>query len=319
MTTAKVFIMNTSTNGTDLLLVNKTRVLLEISADTVIAWAITVFLQSYSGAVLNIVMACLILASRRLRTGCGLLIGHCLIAHTALCLICYPMGALSTYGKVVNHWTTNPLYCSITMWIQMSCRYSSNWIETYIAGNRMVALCLPFKYRAFSSGRRQNATLAVIWICSTCLASLGCFSMGVDYPALPMGKCGLLPKDAFGQLTMTAGYYLPLAAGTACYILVYRKMLADYLKRRRGLVPDRSEEHKRRKLRKANMVFVAFLFNLACYLMWPIVLAMAPNLAKGPVVPLVLGNVQVMGYAMNPVRAVAVAPKLRRENEPTGK
>ncbi|XP_055354765.1 nociceptin receptor-like [Paramacrobiotus metropolitanus] len=264
------------------------------------------FTQCFGGGLLNILVVCLILGHRRLRTGCGLLIAHCLIAHTALCMLFFPLSTITVYGRLVAHWDYDAsAYCNTFMFLQVATRHVSNWLEVYVAANRLVALCFPFKYRNFAKEKLENEIVAVIWFLGYALAFLGIYEIGTYYFSLPNGACGYLQKTSWGMLTFVAGNWLPLAIAAAGYAIIYIRMLANNFKRRRTFAlenasqQDRSAEKSR--LSKANMVFMAFFWNSVCYLVFPVMTAVAPQIPfRIPVVPLAMGNVQILGYTTNP-------------------
>ncbi|XP_055342569.1 melatonin-related receptor-like [Paramacrobiotus metropolitanus] len=287
------------------LLFNSTKFTSTPSTELLTLWASWYLTFCYGGAVSNSLVAGLILANVRLRAGCGLLIGHYLIAHAALCFLSYPAIGIMIYQKLMLHWDLEIRFCGILMWIHMTIRYAGNWIESYVAINRLVALCFPFQYRRFANQRLEQLMVIVLWVTAGCLACLGCFDLGVVYAKSPLGSCGILQKDGFGVLTFVVGYYGPLGVAAAAYSVIYLKLLLD--RRRRKKIRQANQRNgfqkpNRKRVVKANMMFVAFLWNSVCYLVWPMTLTVSPELQRQrPLVALLLGSLQMVGYVTNPV------------------
>ncbi|XP_055344430.1 growth hormone secretagogue receptor type 1-like [Paramacrobiotus metropolitanus] len=284
-----------------------------IPASIIVPWTATYLSLCYFGGVGNLVVAGLILCNRKLRSGCGLLIGHCVVANTLLCIVCYPQTVVSIYWKLINNWNISYSYCSTFMWIQQSCQYASNTMEAYIASNRVVALCFPYKYKAYSQEKLERVVIVAIWICSFVLGCLGLFDLGTFYFVLPIGACSIGQKDVGGLLTFIAGFYFPLACAGTGYALIYLRMLAIRRRATAGEGKERVEKTiEKKRLSKANMMFVSFFWNLICYLVLPVTIVLAPQVIQSPFI-LLLGTVQLLGYVINPLILFSMSAEYRTE------
>ncbi|XP_055355979.1 alpha-1B adrenergic receptor-like [Paramacrobiotus metropolitanus] len=323
--------MNFSSNNKSSSFSNTSKSLPNLPASTLIPWAAVYFTQCFAGAACNLLLIFLIFTSGKLRAGCSLLIGHCLIPQFILCSVGLPLNGVLLYGHQVHRWQLNThVSCNVTLWIAMTCRYANNCIEAYIGANRVVALFKPHQYRAFARTRVEHGTVTILWIISMFLAGLGCFDLGIRYFVLPLGSCGLDQKDMVGAVTFALGYYVPLVFAAVGYCLIYIKMAVNRRNRTKTfpvvhvsqfrdsdtagtVLHNGRNTAEKRRVSKLKMVFVAFFWNVLCYLIWPVVVMFAPHLLQIPLASLVFGNITPLGYTITPILFLGMSGDYQKE------
>ncbi|XP_055331160.1 melatonin receptor type 1B-like, partial [Paramacrobiotus metropolitanus] len=203
---------------------HNTTVNISIPAKLVKPWGAVYLFLCFKGAVGNLLIVCLTLANRKLRTGCGLLIAHCLLTYTILCGFSFPIVGTSVYRKLVYDWQMDPKHCKLFQWIQMGARFASHWFDLYIAINRIVALIFPHHYRRFSRKTVQGFVVAFIWIGAFGTSLLGWFDWALTFVMIPLGTCACIPKGHFGMILYTIVFYLPSVITAGLYISIYLKI-----------------------------------------------------------------------------------------------
>ncbi|XP_055344393.1 melatonin receptor type 1A-like [Paramacrobiotus metropolitanus] len=272
-------------------------------------WAAVYLSFCFEGALGNLLIVCVILFNRKLRSGCGLLIANCLIAYTILCGFSFPIVGTSVYRKQAFNWQLDPKYCKGFQWIQMGCRFAAYWLDLYIAVNRVVALCFPHRYRAFSRTRTEMTVVAILWITALMYSGLGWFDLGMHFAWIPIGTCAGLPYGYLGTFVYMTGFYIPGVVTAGMYVFIYGKILS----RKHQIDPERSstEDNKQKQTRQkriitTNMMCVSFVCTSACSMILPVMISfikVTENDVHYPIVVIWLAVAQLLGYATNPVKS----------------
>ncbi|XP_055331254.1 substance-P receptor-like [Paramacrobiotus metropolitanus] len=275
-------------------------------------WAATYLFLCFEGAVGNLLIVGLIFSNSKMRTGCGVLIGHCLIAYSVLCGFSFPIVATSVYRKQMFRWQMDPKDCRPYMWIQMGCRFAAYWFDLYIAINRVVALCFPHKYRQFSRARTEILVVSVLWVAAFLLSGFGFFNFGMVFIMLPLGTCATLPVGRVGSAVVLIGFYGPGALTAGAYLFVYAKIV----RRKQQTEPERTtndnkakKQTTRKRMITTNMMCASFVWTAACSMILPVMINMinvAETDLRYPLIVIWLAAVQLVGYASNPVSFIPI-------------
>ncbi|XP_055332286.1 melanopsin-like [Paramacrobiotus metropolitanus] len=260
------------------------------------------------GALGNLLIVYVIISQIRLRTGCGLLIANCLVAYTILCGFSFPIVGTSVYRKQFGQPVLGPQSCKPLQWIQLACRFAAYWFDLFIAINRVVAVCYPYRYRTFSRPCHVIVGIVGLWLTALAYSSLGWFDIGVNFIMLPLGTCAALPSGRMGQVVLYTGFYMPGASTTGLYVFLY----AMIKRGKQQIQPESARNPRQRKIALANqrrmittnMMCVSFVWTAACSMILPVTISLikvAEDEVKQPLAVIWLAAIQLLGYAVNPV------------------
>ncbi|OWA52093.1 hypothetical protein BV898_16556, partial [Hypsibius exemplaris] len=168
----------------------------------------------------------------------------------------------------------------------------SNWLDVLLAVNRLVAICIPLRYRAFSQRRNTLAILAVLWVFAVTTTGLsGIFEIGGRYITSPAGQCVFVGRDAFASFQYIFSSFVPTAiVGIIAVLIIARtasrsvhsRVEIDVLR----LGPrDRSQQYRlgpqaQRRLGLAKMLLVSFLLSFLTGLPMMIIMNSYPQLLQ---------------------------------------
>ena len=270
-----------------------------------IAWIATTLAISFLGSISNVIVLVVTWPKSVRKSGFNLQIFHFVAANLFMCLLGIP---ISVYLVMVKrHGYHIPLdICNYIYPPLVTVNAVVNWSDVGLALNRVVALCAPHKYRAWSSKRGNVAMIASYWIIS--LAAVLLFPLHVGGSKLaftPLGQCTLVlgpPLGVFGLVIIT---YYPFAMTGACVVVILWKSFMLMRERRRTvrqLEEDRKYRAVLRRLTLAKMLLLIFLWTALCAAPGFIITSSFPRLfTANPVSVLWFRTCAVCQFAFTPV------------------
>ncbi|OWA52612.1 hypothetical protein BV898_17060 [Hypsibius exemplaris] len=270
-------------------------------------WFAIFLALSLIGILTNGLLFLVIIRSRTLRSGAGVLILHVITNCFITCAIHNPIHGILIYGD--NVWFARPRnICKYVHFLLGLTQFANNWAEASLAVNRLVAIVFPFAYKAWST---RKVTLGMIVMCW--LIAIACY---MPYVLEVSGKF-IVTKE--GQCTVqvvgSVGVFLTFLAVYGPYglvgLIIAVVFLFMYLRvcclsqRPSGIVnPQQARQDViyRRRLSVTKMLFISFLFDVMCMMPQAIFLTSFPRIyMEGPLLRLWLRTCLALQYPVTPV------------------
>ncbi|XP_055340554.1 octopamine receptor beta-2R-like [Paramacrobiotus metropolitanus] len=275
------------------------------------------------GTILNLLMIYIILSSAKLRVGSGILIVHLLAVLTSLCAVHMLLLSVSTYFYA-PYQTLSSNFCVYSTWLYYACLDSVNWSSLLIGINRFVAIFFPTKYPLMIRNNVIATMIILSWmICFACCSQILAGHGGWYGSTKPWGTCGMVnPNSDFAiitafavtiPLTILGILYLAIFIGVAVKNYFDRKKILDgeHTKTKDG----KGQAHKlfERRYHSAKVLFVSYLWYIACLLPAPIALSVYPaSYSRIPLLSPIMRAVLLCGYATIPLIFLMMNMEYRR-------
>jgi hypothetical protein len=276
-------------------------------------WFSVLLIICIFGSVSNFILLFVIVSHKRLRSGCGILIGHLIATYLLMCSIHFPIYGFMLYGR--NFWFTLPNnICKYVHYLQVISLYASNWTEACLAINRWIAIVFPHHYPAWTTLKVCLTMVTFCWVFSIVTILPFCFDMvGLLTASAKIGQCVLLARGYLGNLILMFNSYMPYAVVGVASLTIFAKILRSRIlsQSRRAAVchlnnarlarlPEQQLLAKR--LNVARVLLISFLFCVLCNLPIPITASFfGAVFNRSPLLNIWLRICLLSQYAFNPV------------------
>lgn len=284
-------------------------------------WFWLMIFLSALGTLLNVTLMLIIFMSKKLRTGCGALIGHLLFINTQLCLFHMPILSISTY-YFAPYQQLGATFCNYTIFFYYSALYAVDWSSMLIGVNRFVAILIPHSYGRLGSKFGITTMIVAGWIVAfSCNLFLFNGVGGQFISTKPWGACGIkpFPSARVYPINTIICVTFPLSAEGVLYLTIFISVKIKSLMHRREVNADaitdpvalaaiaKKQAIFQRRYRSAKMLFVSFIWYSFCFLPAPIASSLFPTqYASVPLVQIFTRVLLLCGYTTIPVRNVLV-------------
>ncbi|OWA52605.1 hypothetical protein BV898_17053 [Hypsibius exemplaris] len=283
---------------------------LNLKRSALTAWFAPFFAFSLLGILTNGILFTVIIRSRTLRSGAGVLILHVIANCFITSAIHNPIHGILVYGD--NFWFARPRdICKYVHFLMGFTQFANNWAEASLAVNRLVAVVFPFAYKAWSTRKVTGIMIIICWFISTACLIPYLFEVGGKFYSTAQGQCTIEISDKLGGILTIIAVYLPYGIVGLISVLVVSVM---YVRALRGRSQDRTPLPGtrqaviyRKRLIVTKMLLVSFLFDVMCTVPNPIILASFPTLyASSPLLRLWLRSCLALQFPVTPVRAITI-------------
>ena len=253
-----------------------------------------------------------------LHTGSRLLLMHLMFIQLVICALFNTAQAALSYEAVIKK--TQPIDCRLFTLFYLSVYYAENWSSALMALNRFVAIELPHHYKKWLTKYALAASMVLPWVIGFSTTLPIYLGVGADFTWNPRnGVCfAKASKGAYMTAWLALGIYLPMALIGVTYIALFLRLLMKrYMVSARGgviypallMMPVNGHRNRvnaavrRRHIRIAKMLMMAFVWYCLCFLPGPVITINFPALyVRDEILQLWLGRTfSLCGYAASPV------------------
>ncbi|OWA52611.1 hypothetical protein BV898_17059 [Hypsibius exemplaris] len=269
-------------------------------------WFATFVAFSLFGILTNGILFSVIIRSRALRSGAGLLILHVLANGFVENAVHNPIHGILIYGD--NVWFVRPHgICTYVHVLMGFTQFANNWAEASLAVNRLVAVIFPFAYKVWSTRKVTGMMIVLSWLISVASYLPNCFGVGGQFYATEQGQCTVQIFNKFGSFLVAVAVYVPYGIvgiiTVFLFLFMYVRGFGGYRGRGAPWRPGSQQDVLyRRRLTVTNMLLMSFLFDVMCAVPLPIFLASFPSVYAGnPLLRLWLRSCLALQYPITPV------------------
>lgn len=277
-------------------------------------WFTTMIFLSVFGTLFNLLLVVVVLSSRKLRTGSGVLIAYVHIVLTLQCSVNMPLLFAPVYQALLTNRTATDAYCRDTFPFQWAMSQVVSWSDMMIAINRMVAICFPYSYPKWTEKKALIIMMIIPW-CSG-VTTIGCLRLGIGgvfRSVPPWGACGAIMYPVMAQLNAIFSTAIPVGGSGVIYIVIFVVMAGRWLSlsRKSGnrlaplqVSPAARQERKTvaRRNKSAKILFVVYIWYGTCLSPTPIAASLYPVVYNSlPILQLLFRALLLLGYATMPV------------------
>lgn len=182
------------------------------------AWYFLMLFFAVLGSAFNFFLIAAILSSKKLRSGCGVLIVHMLGINFVLCSIIMPMLAYTTFHGDTYQYVSQE-FCRYQVSFYLLFNWAVIWASLMISINRFVAIFFPHNYSKWTSKTVMIWMILMIWIPPVVCALNLFFGIGAKLVVnKTWGACGTVPVPGFVFLIIT---FFPMAVPVAIQVAIY--------------------------------------------------------------------------------------------------
>ncbi|XP_055354788.1 G-protein coupled receptor 39-like [Paramacrobiotus metropolitanus] len=181
-------------------------------------WFWLVVCLSLIGTVFSVAVITIILSSKRLRAGSGVLLLNFLFSILLQCSVGMPMVTASATGIPLGNQSTNA-YCRVAMFAFYICIKSVTLTDMMIGINRFVAICFPHSYPQWIRPLPLTVMVFLPWLLPVIMAVLLLYRVGGELKsALPWGACVAQYTDTYSSfLSVFLGVFFPVGVLTVVF------------------------------------------------------------------------------------------------------
>ncbi|OWA53942.1 hypothetical protein BV898_18366 [Hypsibius exemplaris] len=272
------------------------------------AWIATTLTISFVGALNNILTLRVTRSAKLGKAGVNLLIFHFVAINLLMCLVTLPIAIFIMLAKR-DGWFLPMTTCGYFNALFTTNLSVINWSDAGLALNRLVALYLPHRYKAWSSTAANRAIIMGSWLTSLGIALPFTFSAGGQGTILSvLGLCNITATGPLGAFLSSMITYVSYAISGTGSLLILWKCFGFSRLRTRDVVPDRSGNAAakyrttQRRLNMAKMLLLTFLWNGICAFPAYVINRIFPYLyGTNPVSVMWVRTLTVCQYAFTPV------------------
>ncbi|OWA53947.1 hypothetical protein BV898_18371 [Hypsibius exemplaris] len=236
------------------------------------AWIATTLIISFFGVLNNILTLRVIWSVKLRKPGVSLLIFHFVAVNLLMCLVTLPTAILVVMGKRDGWFMIAGNSCSYFAVLYTINVSVVNWSDAGLAANRLVALYLPHRYRAWTRPAVSLAIILCCWLICVVIALPFTLSAGGQGTVRSgLGMCNITPRGRFGDFLLSTHTYVPYAISGIGSLLILWKFFSvsrlrngDVAPYRTGHVVARHRMRTQRRLNMAKIVLLNFLWSVVC-------------------------------------------------------
>ena len=218
------------------------------------------------GLVGNILVICVIVSKKKMRTILNLLLLNLASSDIIFCCICIPF---VSYHYAADSWTIGPLMCKLSQYLIYVCVYVTTSTLVCIAVFRFMTIVHPVSSQTFRTKKNILIIVVAIWIFNLLfnIPILLIYRVNVfhiDISIEPYYYCGMANK-AIGQkiflVFFVLTYIIPLVSITILYILITRYL---HKAREQAMKLKRNSSTSTIRTKKAQMSHATRLLFIVC-------------------------------------------------------
>lgn len=185
-------------------------------------WYHAMICISTAGAISNFLIIITILSSKKLRSGCGMLIANLHILLFLQCAINMPILFAPIYQASFSG-PPSGTFCRWSFFIYSIILNVVDWADMMIGLNRFIAICFPFSYPRWTTTRMIMAMVVFPWLPGSVIEMCFSFGIGGMFRSLPpWGGCGVVSfTPVMAQTKFAVSIAFPVAS-LGSYISVDR-------------------------------------------------------------------------------------------------
>ena len=267
---------------------------------------------SVLGGICNFTLLATILSSKKLRTGCGILIAHELFLDGTISGVHMFILSISTVYLAPYH-ELSPKFCRDTFWPYYIFITASIWNAVLIGVNRFIAIVFPLNYHYVSGKTGTGLIILVIWLLGVLITLPNYIGIeGTLQSSKPWGSCGTkVLNPVLHSWLSTSGNTCPLITLGGLYIVTFAIAFRRQMLQKRKVAREEGAEIERavkpnamlkRRMKSAKIMFRAYLWYTISFIPAPLTYALFPvEYSTIPLLSLFLRTSLLLGYATVPV------------------
>ncbi|OWA52607.1 hypothetical protein BV898_17055 [Hypsibius exemplaris] len=278
-------------------------------------WFAIFLALSLVGIINNGVLFLVIIRSRTLRSGAGVLILHGIVNCFITCAVHNPIVGVLIYGD--NFWFARPRdICKYVHFLLGLTQFANNWAEASLAVNRLIAVIFPFAYKTWSTRKVTGMMIIICWAISAACLIPYLFEAGGKFGPTDQGQCVVQMLSKLGSIPTVIAIYLPYGIVGLIAVAVFAFLTVRTVRGGRVDGPLRPGSPQsvsyRRRLAVTKMLLISFLFDMTCSVTQPMVQAAFPAFyAASPLLRLWLRLWLAVQFPATPVILLAYSKEYR--------